>query len=106
MRTCAELAGIPGELLSIALEPEAASMYCQHLPDHRSSGYLSERGTKYMIIDIGGGTADITVHENLGDGRLRELHAATGGACGGTAMDAEYNKMLTEILEKVMKKAC
>jgi molecular chaperone DnaK (HSP70) len=45
-----------------------------------------------------GGTADITVHENLGSGRLRELHAATGGACGGTAVDREYRNMLTKVL--------
>ncbi|XP_055997206.1 heat shock 70 kDa protein 12A-like isoform X2 [Ostrea edulis] len=103
MRRCAELAGIPHEFLFIALEPEVASVYCQHLPNQTSNRDLSKKGTKYMIIDVGGGTADITVHENLGSGRLRELHAATGGACGGTAVDREYNNMLTKIIgTKVM----
>ncbi|XP_048730935.2 heat shock 70 kDa protein 12A-like isoform X2 [Ostrea edulis] len=98
MRRCAELAGIPTELLFIALEPEAASIYCQHLPHETSAQDVSTKGAKYMIIDIGGGTADITMHENLGSGRLRELHAATGGACGGTAVDREYSNMLTKII--------
>lgn len=51
-----------------------------------------------------GGTADITIHEKVEDGKLRELHHATGGACGGTAVDAVFESLLTNILgENVMK---
>lgn len=51
-----------------------------------------------------GGTADLTVHERVKGGRLRELHQATGGACGGTAVDREFEKSLTNILgEEIMK---
>lgn len=50
-----------------------------------------------------GGTADITIHEKVIDGRLRELHYATGGACGGTAVDAVFESRLANILgENVM----
>lgn len=53
---------------------------------------------------ISGGTADITVHEKVKGGKLRELHKATGGACGGTAVDDAFERRLTEILgTKVMK---
>lgn len=106
MRLCATDAGIPNQMLQIALEPEAASIYGQYLPVERNeNGFgMTKEGTKYMVVDIGGGTADITVHEKVKEGRLRELHQATGGACGGTAVDAAFENRLTEILgENIMK---
>ncbi|CAG2206568.1 unnamed protein product [Mytilus edulis] len=61
-------AGISSKRLRIALEPEAASIYCQYLPTEKLEGSengltVADIGTKYMIVDIGGGTVDITVHE-------------------------------------------
>lgn len=66
----------------------------------------------FLIIEImiyfpkflfSGGTADITVHEKVSEGKLREIHHATGGACGGTAVDAAFESRLIDILgEKVM----
>ena len=52
-------AGIPGDQLLIALEPEAASIYCQHLPIEKLQGAgagftMARKGTKFMIIDLGG----------------------------------------------------
>ena len=43
----------------IALEPEAASIYCQHLPPDKlmgaSEGFsISDNDTKYLVVDIGG----------------------------------------------------
>lgn len=41
--------------------------------------------TKYIVVDCGGGTVDLTVHELDNDtGVLRELHKGTGGPCGAT----------------------
>ena len=43
-----------------------------------------------MVVDCGGGTVDITVHEiSKSDGQLRELFKATGGPYGSNskAMD-------------------
>lgn len=57
------------------------------------------------VVFFTGGTADITVHEKVKGGKLRELHQATGGACGGTAVDAAFESRLNDILgEKVMKR--
>ncbi|XP_062609413.1 heat shock 70 kDa protein 12B-like, partial [Saccostrea cucullata] len=55
MRQCAIKAGIPDKMLRIALEPEAASIYCQFLPIERNpEGFgMTKEGTKYMIVDIG-----------------------------------------------------
>ena len=49
-------AGLPNKMLVIALEPEAASVYVQHLPIERqeSSFAMTKTGTKYMVVDIGG----------------------------------------------------
>ena len=42
---------------------------------------------RYMVVDCGGGTVDITVHElNDNCGTLRELHKATGGPWGSVGM--------------------
>ncbi|XP_076084861.1 heat shock 70 kDa protein 12B-like isoform X2 [Mytilus galloprovincialis] len=102
MRKSAEKAGIEKDHLLISLEPEAAAIYCQHLPTEKLSGAesgftMSEVGTKYMIVDLGGGTVDITVHEKLLGGGLTEISRATGGDCGGTAIDAEFIQLLAKI---------
>jgi len=42
-----------------------------------------------MVVDCGGGTVDITVHEmDAKTGRLNELHKATGGPHGSTGTRA------------------
>lgn len=53
-----------------------------------------------MVVDCGGGTVDITVHElsdRNGNGTLRELHKATGGPWGSVRVDNEFVKLLEEI---------
>ena len=40
-------------------------------------------GGRYMVVDCGGGTVDITVHEIINsEGHLKELFKATGGPYG------------------------
>jgi hypothetical protein len=50
--------------LIIALEPEAASIYCQYLPTEKLKGAkrgfsMSEEGTQYMVVDNGGKYIDV-----------------------------------------------
>ena len=49
-------AGIDGDNLIIALEPEAASMFCKHMPVERGTDSLQtfKPGSKYIILDCGG----------------------------------------------------
>lgn len=51
-------AGIKDHRLKLALEPEAASIYCQYIPVDRTKeqrGFgVSAVGTRYMVIDLGG----------------------------------------------------
>ncbi|KAM9471673.1 heat shock 70 kDa protein 12A-like [Salvelinus alpinus] len=107
MREAAIAAGLATDLnsdsLILALEPEAASVWCQKLP---SDGFISEEmnctleqtpGTKYMVVDCGGGTIDLTVHEVLQGGTLKELHKASGNDMGGWTVDKKFKMFLREI---------
>ncbi|XP_060065869.1 heat shock 70 kDa protein 12B-like [Ylistrum balloti] len=97
MREAAQKAEIMNDQLLIALEPEAASVCCRYLPDAKGSD-IFKSGSKYMVIDLGGGTADINVHQVTDNGKLRELHKASGGAWGGTKVDASFIRLLCAIL--------
>jgi len=50
-----------------------------------------------LFISIGG-TADITVHEKISNGHLKELCRASGGDCGGTSIDNAFIQMIVKIL--------
>ncbi|KAL6455376.1 hypothetical protein MHYP_G00361860 [Metynnis hypsauchen] len=98
------------ERLIVALEPEAASVWCKQLPkDGFMEGDLTEAvtieqvpGTQYMVVDCGGGTIDITVHEVVEGGRLKELHRVSGNNLGGQTVDKNFIAFLREIFsEKV-----
>lgn len=106
MREAAREAGIDKASLTIALEPEAASIHCQYLPakDHALSlsKYLGELavGTKYLVADLGGGTADITVHHKVDDGSLEEMREASGGPWGGKSVDDAFEMFIEDIIGK------
>ncbi|OWF55325.1 heat shock 70 kDa protein 12A-like [Mizuhopecten yessoensis] len=125
MRRAAEKAGIEADRLTLALEPEAASLYCRYVPVynrraiHQSTEDLTRpgadtpdnfdnfgAGTTYMILDLGGGTVDVTVHIVKENGTLQELHQPSGGYWGGTLVDAEFSNLIIRILgDAVMMRA-
>ncbi|XP_038134001.1 heat shock 70 kDa protein 12A-like [Cyprinodon tularosa] len=108
MREAAKQAGIVTEgrenNLLIALEPEAASIWCMKLPPE---GFISEihskdtldesPGTRYIVVDCGGGTIDMTVHEVQDGGTLKELHKVSGNNLGGQTVDRKFKHFLREI---------
>lgn len=109
MREAAKKAGIRSHQLDIALEPEAASIHCKHISVNKQelsdgddcSGMESLRpGTRYMVLDAGGGTIDITVQEIQEDGTLHQVYMANGGEWGGTRVDQEYEDFLIAIVGK------
>lgn len=107
MREAAVEAGLKSELLKLALEPEAASVYCKTVPIERSQmeGAMAQLGpfspeTRYMVLDLGGGTVDVTVHEVKADGTLKELHKASGGDWGGIQVDKHYFYLYDKIFGK------
>ncbi|XP_028673332.1 heat shock 70 kDa protein 12A-like [Erpetoichthys calabaricus] len=108
MRQAAKQAGLVNEInsekLLLALEPEAASLWCRQLP---SSGFVAENnsgatiqnapGTQYVVVDCGGGTIDITVHEVLENNHLKEIQKASGGGWGGSSVDRNFIVFLREL---------
>ncbi|KAH3690953.1 heat shock 70 kDa protein 12B-like [Dreissena polymorpha] len=90
MREAASEAGIDVERLKLALEPEAAAVCCEAL------GHTLV-GQKFMVVDLGGGTADISVLEKQSDGSLKNIHAPSGGPWGGIYVDANFLAFLTEV---------
>ncbi|XP_053373793.1 heat shock 70 kDa protein 12A-like [Mercenaria mercenaria] len=105
MREAAVNAGIRSENLKLVLEPEAASLYCKTLDEseiHVISGTKKDnplaRGKRYILLDLGGGTADMSAHEILVDGSLKEIHRATGDALGGNTVDECFNRTMSEIV--------
>ncbi|XP_060082490.1 heat shock 70 kDa protein 12A-like [Ylistrum balloti] len=107
MREAAVKAGIKNEHLLFALEPEAASVYCKEIHVQRKTGdegatFLTsyDPGTKYMVADLGGGTADFTVREVMQDGSLKEVVCASGEAWGGMNVNKEFWKFIEQIVGK------
>ncbi|XP_029608775.1 heat shock 70 kDa protein 12A isoform X2 [Salmo trutta] len=119
MREAAYKAGlvprdIPEQLI-IALEPEAASIYCRKLRLHQmidigtkttqngfspteNVGAGMTQGDRYVVVDCGGGTVDLTVHQiQLPEGHLKELYKASGGPYGSIGIDYEFEKLLCKI---------
>lgn len=105
MREAANMGGIPNSRLILALEPEAASIYCKNLPVDRtvsSSGKSTldafAPGTQYLILDAGGGTIDITVQEIKSDGDIKQIYMANGGDWGGTKVDRAFDDFMVDIV--------
>jgi len=56
--------------------------------------------TQYIVVDCGGGTVDLTVHElDVTNGTLKELHKGTGGPSGATGVDRAFEKLLKNIFD-------
>ncbi|XP_078668932.1 heat shock 70 kDa protein 12A-like [Branchiostoma floridae x Branchiostoma belcheri] len=118
MREAAYKAGMVSrdcpEQLLIALEPEAASIYCRQLRYHQLVSDSNSpqpaapqatvaadmaSGDRYMVVDCGGGTVDLTVHqlEEEPQGGLKELHKASGGPYGSIGVDEAFERLLHNI---------
>ena len=54
-------------------------------------------GTRYIVVDCGGGTVDLTVHEMEDGGTLKELYKASGGAWGAMGVDKEFENLLVRV---------
>lgn len=112
MREAAYQAGVGShsnpEQVVIALEPEAASVYCR---GRKMRDFVSESGNneasvsdtiahadvKYVVVDSGGGTMDVTVYQIQMNGTIRELHKVTGGPHGGDKVNEQFRAHLESI---------
>jgi hypothetical protein len=107
MRLAAQEAGVISsaaadqERLLFALEPEAAALHVME----KQQLELKE-GDRFMILDCGGGTIDITVHRKEGNA-LRALADGVGANYGSTYVNKEFVEFLKQqVSEEAFRKWC
>ncbi|KAK3602709.1 hypothetical protein CHS0354_017151 [Potamilus streckersoni] len=109
---CYLKAGIEGNNLSLALEPEVAAVYCKEhairkeLRDGAAVLRSFDPGERYMVLDLGGGTVDVNIHEVCPDGKLKELYAASGGPWGGILVSEAFRNSIEDALGKDLFLQC
>ena len=85
--------------LSLALEPEVAAIYSQQITTKEVAASSSRlpKPKNYMVIDIGGGTVDITAqHDNAG--KCDVVIPPTGNDWGGTKVNQQFAKFLSGVV--------
>jgi molecular chaperone DnaK (HSP70) len=101
MRKAAFLAGLASteqsDNLMLVLEPEGAAL-AVHV-GAAQHGLLGV-GSRFMVLDCGGGTIDITTYEvqSVAPLQLKAIAIPCGGAWGGENINAEFRKFLRELL--------
>jgi molecular chaperone DnaK (HSP70) len=98
MRNAAHAAGMISKIdesperFLFALEPEAAGLYsCITMKKmEKVSELMMNEGENFMIIDAGGGTLDLTAHQVLKGGYLKELCTGKGAAFGSSLFFLKY----------------
>ncbi|CAM6117504.1 unnamed protein product [Calypogeia fissa] len=107
MKICASMAGMtkgaecPLESADMAsphpviiiIQPEAASFYFQ-----RKFPLALSTGDKFLIVDVGGETVDLVLHEKIGSGsglKIREVSPSSGGLFGGSFVDKAFFEFLS-----------
>ena len=83
MQEAAKKAGMAN--LDVALEPEAASLYCSINKDIDQNFF--KKGEYYIVCDLGGGTGDIVAHLVGTNNHLNEIYPSCGGNYGSNEID-------------------
>ena len=86
--------------LTLALEPESAAFYSQEMVRDQIESIPAAaigRPTNYMVIYIGGGTVDITVHVEVDDGIVVD-NIPTGIAWGSTQVNEAFSQLLQKLV--------
>jgi hypothetical protein len=83
--------------IEIALEPDAALIYCQQIFQR----CVFKKGSKLFIVDVGGGKINLVVQEKVSDLGLPmiELTSGSGLCCGGTYVDEAFRKHLVQRID-------
>ncbi|XP_052254863.1 heat shock 70 kDa protein 12B-like isoform X2 [Dreissena polymorpha] len=105
-KAATEVAGIPAENLTIALEPECAAIYCSQLTlqqleidgDGGKLQYIAAPGSVLMLVDMGGGTIDVTTVRVSERGHMEHVQMSGGGPWGGMRIDEKFFMMLRDLI--------
>ncbi|MER8032050.1 Hsp70 family protein [Streptomyces bauhiniae] len=98
-------AGLPGEdgRVLLSLEPEAAAHYARVSgPRQGDAGPpLMAPGARFMVVDCGGGTVDLTAYQNDSDGKMIEIGRSLGDRLGSDFLNRRVeSEYLTEAFGK------
>lgn len=105
MSICARNAGmikenIPNHLM-IVYEPDAASL---SVTESNVKDLSFKDNDRYIVLDLGGGTADIACHEiinsNIKNFKTKEIHPPTGGDWGSFKIDNLFLLLIECIMEE------
>ncbi|QDY79554.1 Hsp70 family protein [Streptomyces qinzhouensis] len=100
MRDAAKNAGFPTEddRLLLAYEPEAAAHHARvskvRITRGSTKADLRTPGERFMVVDCGGGTVDITAYENDAKGMMNEIARANGGRLGSNYINQAFQETL------------
>ena len=83
-------------MLSLALEPEAAAVHCLH--QAKKAGAITDPKC-YLVLDIGGGTVDITAHKINDDRSIDVVLPPTGNDWGGVRVNQEFKEFLGNLVD-------
>ena len=95
--------------LSLALEPESGAIYCHEMLKRRQVAYPGVDPTSvtpppssycYLIVDIGGGTVDVSAHRVSMSPLLcvEELHHPVGNDWGGLQVNTQFSIFLQKLI--------
>lgn len=92
---------VNAEKLTLALEPECAALYSQPATEIEVAKaddprFLAPEGA-YMVLDIGGGTVDITAQVKRGD-TIEVINAPSGNDWGGTIVNEQFSLLLQNVV--------
>ncbi|XP_021363012.1 heat shock 70 kDa protein 12A-like isoform X1 [Mizuhopecten yessoensis] len=102
LRLAAKQASIPDIVL--VPEPEAAAMYCHISNLHRINTRngeiicIQKQGLHYLVVDLGGGTVDTTIHEFDDENKINELHSTCGAVFGGLRVDGAFVEFMMKVI--------
>ena len=99
------VAELSPERLSLALEPESGAIYCHEMLKRKQVAHhcttpdpstLPLSSYSYLIVDIGGGTVDVSAHKVHTTPKLHveELHPPVGNDWGGLMVNREFSIFL------------
>ncbi|XP_060574522.1 heat shock 70 kDa protein 12B-like [Ruditapes philippinarum] len=101
MRDASIAAGIGNKNLLLALEPDAAAIYCLNLPEgeRQDMNDLGMKGQKFLVADLGGGTADLFAVEVEESGFVREICPPLGDPVGGQNINRAFLQICYDSFE-------
>ncbi len=85
------------KLLSLALEPEAAAIYCLGQAKKTKAKIGDPRC--YVVLDIGGGTVDITAHKINRDQSIDVILPPMGNDWGGVRVNQLFKEFLAKLVD-------